>query len=332
MNNKTNEEQLIVAIWMITFNHENYIAQAVESVMMQKTNFRYKLFIGEDFSADKTREICIAIMDKYPDKIELSLQSERTGGYKNAQDLYKKCYESGAKYVAMCDGDDYWMDPLKLQKQVNFLVSNSEYSFVFTPSRIIYDLGEKPDRIRSKYSDFNSDKFKLYDILKLGGGFYPTSSLLFDSKILDPDGLFYELHLKCNAGDWILAIIASLNGRIGYMDEAMSVYRVHSNSLSNKLYDNFKECSKTAKLKYEMNIIFLDALFTKVKMSNKVRRYLLKKEEYILLSKYLDCGLGWKVIKHLSLKNTGLLFAVRLISKCCFVSVFRNSPIKIRKV
>ena len=59
MINKTNEDQLIVAIWMITYNHENYIAQAVESVMMQKTNFKFKLFIGEDFSTDKTREICI---------------------------------------------------------------------------------------------------------------------------------------------------------------------------------------------------------------------------------------------------------------------------------
>lgn len=334
MINKTNEDQLIVAIWMVTYNHENYIAQAVESVMMQKTNFKYKLFIGEDFSSDKTREICIGIKEKYPNKIELLLQSKNTGGCKNAQDLYKICYESDAKYIALCDGDDYWIDPLKLQKQVDFFKTNKEHSFVFTPAELHNNSNNnsnnKLNKLRNKYNKFNSDNFKLDNILKLGGGFYPTSTLLFNSKILDPEGLFYELHSKCNAGDFVVAIVGSLNGKIGYIDDVTAAYRINNSSLSNMLYNNCNDCIKSVKLKYEMNITFLLYLTKKIKLKKTLNQYLFKKEEYILLSKYLDCGIILNVLNKISFKKLGFQFSIRLFLKIAYVVIFRKSALKLK--
>eukprot|EP01136_Pigoraptor_vietnamica_P036997 Opistho-1_new@104331 len=123
--------KISIAIWMVTYNHENYIAQAIESVMMQQTNFTYQLFIGEDCSTDKTRAICVSLKEKYPDKIELILQKENIGANKNALQVYHACFQSGAKHIAMLEGDDYWTDPLKLQKQMDWLEGNPDYVLCF---------------------------------------------------------------------------------------------------------------------------------------------------------------------------------------------------------
>ena len=222
MNNKTNEVQLIVAIWMITFNHENFIEQAVESVMMQKTNFKYKLFIGEDFSTDKTREICIGLKEKYPNKIELLLQSENIGGYKNAQDLYKKCYESGAKYIAMCEGDDYWTDPLKLQKQVDFLEENLEFVVSYHNAMVIDEKGEIINKSKlspSFQTDYTSSE------LKCGGNLLTLAVLFRNVKWYK--NLFNKTDRVVN-GDTFLFTILGEYGHAKYDGSIKpAVYRSH---------------------------------------------------------------------------------------------------------
>ena len=115
----------MVSVEMITYNHEKFIAQAIEGVLMQQTNFPFELIIGEDCSTDNTRQICIEYQAKYPEIIKLILQEKNIGADNNSLSIMNI---SKGKYVAYCEGDDYWIDPFKLQKQVDFLENNPDYS------------------------------------------------------------------------------------------------------------------------------------------------------------------------------------------------------------
>lgn len=222
---KTNK--MIVSVWMVTYNHEDSIAQAVESVMMQETNFNYKLFIGEDCSKDSTREICINLQEKYPDKIELILQKNNIGPSKNAQQVYKACFESGAEYIAMLEGDDYWTDPHKLQKQVDFLRNNKECIFSFHKSFRVFGTDEPdykniyPKGIKQKILD-EKEFFKIPTI--------PTASVLFSNQIKFPE--IYHIH-----GDFLLYCTLLSSGKAGFIDEPMSVYKLHGAGVSST-YDS----------------------------------------------------------------------------------------------
>lgn len=118
-----------VSVWMTTFNHESFISTAIESVLMQQTSFRIELVIGEDCSTDRTREILLNYKKRYPELIVLVLAVKNQGMMRNAINTSLKCT---GEYIAILEGDDYWTDPLKLQKQVEFLDSNQDYGLVWT--------------------------------------------------------------------------------------------------------------------------------------------------------------------------------------------------------
>lgn len=119
----------LVSVKMITYNHAPYIAQAIEGVLQQKTNFPIELVIGEDCSTDGTREIAFEYQKKYPDVIRVITSDRNVGGGKNSRRTTKACR---GKYVAFCEGDDYWHNPHKLQKQVDYLESHPECGLVYS--------------------------------------------------------------------------------------------------------------------------------------------------------------------------------------------------------
>ena len=125
-----------VSVFMITYNHEKYIAEALDSILMQKTDFDFDIVIGEDCSTDATRRIVLEYSRKYPDKIKLLLHNVNVGFISNMMYVLEACT---GKYVAMCEGDDYWTDPFKLQKQVDFLEANNEYMLATHGYRIVKD-------------------------------------------------------------------------------------------------------------------------------------------------------------------------------------------------
>ena len=123
----------VVSVHMITYNHEPYIRQAIEGVMMQKTDFEFELVIGEDCSQDKTREICFEYQKKHPDKIRVLWWHENVsnlGG--NGRRVSAHCR---GEFIAFCEGDDYWIDPLKLQKQVDVMRNHPNVGLCFTDGR-----------------------------------------------------------------------------------------------------------------------------------------------------------------------------------------------------
>lgn len=279
MINKKKEDQLIVAIYMVAYNHENYIAKAVESVMMQITNFKYKLFIGEDFSTDKTRKICIEIKEKYPNKIELLLQSENTGGFKNSQDIYKICYESDANYIALCEGDDYWIDPFKLQKQVDFLEKNPTFSCCAHKSNTKYET--ETNSVIEQYNLNSNKKDILYkrDFMHISE-FHTSSILLKKQNIKDFINVDSSL-LRDNP----LKIFLLQFGPIKILSDVMSTYRRNSRGISEnisieKIYKT--EIDTATALGQNLQGFYFKSLFLK---SHWHRYYLINGENLSLLKK-----------------------------------------------
>jgi len=128
----------MVSVCMITYNHESYVRSAIEGVLMQKCNFDFELVIGEDCSTDNTRQICEAYIEK-SNVIRLLPSSSNLGVSYNFIRTLRCC---SGRYIAFCEGDDYWTDPFKLQKQVDFLEANAEYGLVHT-GFAIHDLNDK---------------------------------------------------------------------------------------------------------------------------------------------------------------------------------------------
>ncbi|MBQ0142665.1 MAG: glycosyltransferase family 2 protein [Prevotellaceae bacterium] len=119
----------LVSIVCITYNHEPYLRKALDGFLMQETNFPYEIILAEDCSTDGTRQICEEYKAKYPDRITYISRDYNVGGVGNER---RAIAAARGKYLAFCEGDDYWIDPLKLQKQVDFMESHPDYSVCFT--------------------------------------------------------------------------------------------------------------------------------------------------------------------------------------------------------
>jgi len=203
---------------MITYNHAQYISQAIEGVLLQKVNFIIELIIGEDHSTDTTRAICESYAEDYPGIIKL-LPSERNLGMM-PNFIHTLCCCQG-RYIALCEGDDYWTDPLKLQKQVDFLEANHEYIFSFHDAMILNQkTGEKRNRIGERNIDSTVDLKSLIIQNNI-----PTASLVFRN-IIDFHSL-PDWFSKISKGDYGLCVLLAEKGIGKYIPEVMSVYRVH---------------------------------------------------------------------------------------------------------
>ena len=210
---------LFCVVWMVTYNHENYIAKAIESVINQKTNFGYKLFIGDDHSADKTIAICESYAVKYPDKIELVVNDANIGSHNNGVKTYNRVFQSSAKYIAILDGDDYWCDENKLQKQVDFLEANPEYVLSFHKIKILEDGQLIEDNITKVPENYQS-----IDTLASLGNYIHTPSVVFRNVIKE----FPEEFSKSSIGDYFLYMILAQHGKIMHLEDTMAVYRKNS--------------------------------------------------------------------------------------------------------
>lgn len=205
-----------VSVPMITYNHEEFIAKAIDSVLMQRTNFDYEIVIGEDCSTDNTRKIIIDYQKKYPDKIRLLLNEKNMGAPRNAAQTFQAC---NGEYVAVLEGDDYWTSPDKMQKQADFLDNHPESVICFHNVTEIYkDGSRKPQAV---FQNNLKEFFSVEELLK--GNFIPHCSTMYRRGLVDiPDG-FYLLKM----GDWPYHILCALHGNIGYINEVMAVHIFH---------------------------------------------------------------------------------------------------------
>lgn len=200
---------------MCTYNHERYIAEAIEGVLKQKTNFKFRLFIGEDASTDNTRKIVLEYASKFPEIIFPVLHDVNVGAMENTKILYSKCT---SKYVALCDGDDYWTDQNKLSWQVEFLEKNPSFAVVGHGIK-------KIDNNSNPIGDFIvSGEFGQVDIVRN----YPISTLsaVFRRSLLDEE--YSRIAINIYNGDYFLFLYLLKNGSKGYIiPEFMGVHRSH---------------------------------------------------------------------------------------------------------
>jgi glycosyltransferase involved in cell wall biosynthesis len=211
-------DQITVSIFLLTYNQEQFIAQTINSILMQKTNFNFQIVIGEDCSADATRSICKTFAEKYSNKIKLLPALEKNIGLiANYMRTIKACE---GKYIAICDGDDYWIDENKLQKQVSFLEDNPNYSIVYSKLKKLFPDGTFKESIQRK--------------LKQAGDF---DDLVFENVIPSVTVLFRNRQnisavptwiTNFPYGDWPTYLwILKDGGKIHFMDEITAVYRMH---------------------------------------------------------------------------------------------------------
>jgi glycosyltransferase involved in cell wall biosynthesis len=199
----------------MTYNHEDYISQAIESALMQKTTFDFEIIIGEDISSDNTRKICRDYANAYPAKIRLLNDKVNFGMVPNFVRTLKQCK---GRYIALLEGDDYWIDPLKLQKQMDIL-ENSKYSLVFHNAFTYYQQKIHPPKIFCERSQQSEISFE--DVVMRWQ--MPTASIIFDREKLILPPWFTNV----KNWDWVIQILLTRNGKAKYIDEVMSVYRKH---------------------------------------------------------------------------------------------------------
>jgi glycosyltransferase involved in cell wall biosynthesis len=213
-------DQPMVSVWLITYNHESYITEAIEGVLMQVTDFPVELIIGEDYSSDRTRAIVEAYKHRYTDRITLFLAERNMGMLPVLRPTYSLCR---GKYVAMLDGDDYWTDPLKLQKQVDQLEKNPTARFSFHKVSVLNASSGRLDEAPDPFENGQPNELFLEDFLRCGNPVY-TLSVLFRNDL----GALPDWYYKLPYPDLALYYLLLMHGGVAqYLSDNMGVYRVH---------------------------------------------------------------------------------------------------------
>lgn len=217
----TEDKKIMVSICCITYNQEQYIAQTIESFLMQKVDFKYEILINDDASTDRTADIIREYEKKYPDIIKPIYQSinQYSRGITNPSGAFNYPRASG-KYIAMCEGDDYWTDIYKLKKQVDFLESHKNCSLCLHAAKTLVVDGSFTGSIIRPY---NKSRFISTGEVIDKSSAYPTASLMFRSCFAR---YMPDYYTNCPVGDIPLQLHLASMGRVYYMDEVMSVYRI----------------------------------------------------------------------------------------------------------
>lgn len=236
----------LVSIYCATYNHSKYIRQCLDSFLMQKTNFEFEIIIHDDSSTDETTDIIREYEQNFPDIVKPVYQIQNQ--FSRGKNIFKNFVSPriNGKYIAICEGDDYWTDENKLQKQVDFLEANPDYTVCFHRVKKIYEPKIHEDEI---FPDDNTIKnigeFNFKNLLKTN--FIHTNSVMFRWKAVEND--VQKIPDNITPGDWFLNLFFASKGKIKFLNEIMSVYRVNPNGVWYNNYTNrdkllIKNCDK----------------------------------------------------------------------------------------
>lgn len=302
----------MISVCMITYNQEKYIKQAVLGVVEQITSSPIELLISDDNSTDSTQKIIRNLSTKYPNIIRAFYNKKNLGIMKNFAKIYMKCK---GDYVALCEGDDYWNDTNKLQKQTNFLEKNDDYSIsthnVFVKDQLTKKTHEWLGKNHRRTSTIN-------DILKYGSG-GATCSIVYKRKFLKQLPSWLS---TLPSGDWPMQILLSSKGKMIYFKEPMATYRRNAGGATSvtsfedliKIYDEggVKLCEFFDKLfdykyheaiQYNLNTYFYPQLYNAYKLNNDKKHMsfyadlMLKQTSDLTFRKRLEYGYYRSVYK-----------------------------------
>lgn len=224
MSTTTDTRDLMVTIRCLVYNQAPYLRQCLDGFVMQQTNFRFEAIVHDDASTDGSADIIREYAEKYPDIIKPIIETENQYSKHDGSIRRIMNAHTHGKYVALCEGDDYWIDPLKLQKQVDFMDDNAEYSMCFGCAIEHFDDECKEDRLFSQIEvrDYNGvELFKQWIV--------PTATVLFRSDIMTSK--IYTDRIVGNKrlmyGDTPLFLCCAMYGKIRGFSDILSVYNRH---------------------------------------------------------------------------------------------------------
>lgn len=275
-----------VSVCLITYKHEKYIAQALDSILMQKINFAWEIIVADDCSPDGTMHIIKQYQQKYPEIVRIIPREKNVGPALNFVELIGA---ATGKYIAYLEGDDYWTDELKLQKQFDLMEANPSYSMCYHKIKWEFMYGESVQWSKLEEPNCNDPKEStIYDLLEKGWFIRSCSMFFINFKL--PEG-FEKLYI----GDYPLHVLLADLGNIGFIDEFMGTYRIHQQGLSetmlisddlNKKIRNHKQeiflcnyLNSNTNFKYEKE--FKKKIFDEIYSFNK---FLLSKNMKLFLS------------------------------------------------
>ena len=220
--------QPTVIVWCLTYNQKGFIRDALDGFVMQQTNFPFEVVVHDDASTDGTTDIVMEYAERYPEIINPMVETEnqwQKGGLKHIISIMNEQHRRG-KYIAFCEGDDYWIDPNKLQRQVDFLESNPDYSMCFHSAKKKYETDARA------WIDCENIQDKDYDATDIFINWtVPTASVLCRKEAMD----FYA-NLKhpeqIQNYDIFIILSCAMVGKIRGMHEQMSVYRIQGEGLT----------------------------------------------------------------------------------------------------
>lgn len=228
------DDKVMLSVLLLVYNHKKYIAKALDSVLEQCTQFSYEIIVHDDFSTDGTREILLDYKKKYPENIILIFEDENM--YSKGWVELRKKYEKHltGKYMILLEGDDYWLDRNKIEKQVSFLEKNMDFAGVAHASKHIIKDGKQ----WISPVDRKSGCYNIEELIDWENAFH-TASFMFrtDYYLQMPRSIQNIIN-----GDWVNAVWMASKGKIFYMDDVMTVHRVFTaGSFSEKYFsDNSK--------------------------------------------------------------------------------------------
>lgn len=218
-----------VSVCVQTFQHKRFISECLENILSQKTSFDYEVLLAEDESTDGTREICIKFAEKYPHRIRLFLHSrknqiqvlnEATGNFP----AFYNIYSARGSYISICEGDDYWTDPLKLQKQVDFLDENSAYCFSYHNYQLINENAEKIQDLIKNQPELDIGKEELVKTL-----YHPLFlCICFRNNIKNFPPKITEV---INVDTFLLSLLGQLGKAKFQKNISPSIHRIHSSGI-----------------------------------------------------------------------------------------------------
>jgi glycosyltransferase involved in cell wall biosynthesis len=211
-----------VSVLMLAYNHQKFIARAVESALDQETTFPYEIVIRDDNSTDDTPKILAQYQANYPALLRVLPTDRRLGMHQNLRETYRACR---GEYLAALDGDDFWTCPQKLQRQADFLDAHPQCSACFHNALVIDEDGNYFDK---PFCWAEQKEFATVEDM-LARNFIPTSAALYRFRRF-PKGFLTELRGVLVA-DWPVNVAYALQGPIGYLKEVMSVYTKHAAGL-----------------------------------------------------------------------------------------------------
>lgn len=212
--------EIMVSVYIPTFNHENYIVQALESVLMQRTQYEFEVLVGEDCSTDNTRQVLQAWEQEHPGVFQIFYREQNMfrSECTNGRDLRLRCK---GKYVICLEGDDFWTDPEKLEKQVTFLENHPEY-YAVAHNCIVVDADSKPNG--EQYPECKDEEYTLHHY---ASGILPgqLTTMMRRNEELDEEFDKSLILKRVGPGDRNLYFSIACQGRIYCMQECMSAYR-----------------------------------------------------------------------------------------------------------